>query len=245
LRAAVLDDAVNERLAPPILKTLAAPTPSPKVAQAFVIAPVGLTAHQRYQSVRAARGIKRADQWLGEADRAVWRGEVGPGFERMRRGQMPDRGFGRFIEIETEMEAERSAGHQSRKVEITRRRCDGIRIEDKKRLNLPHLQIRRRLRQRSSLASGRRWSKGVDRRSQPIVDPDSERARWGGQRRARENKPGAGPPAGHSPPWRRSGLRGPEDSVRKATRRDGSPTQRSWPRSRRDALQSSCQRKGR
>jgi hypothetical protein len=69
---------------------------------------------------------------------------------------MPDGGLGRFIEIESKMEAKRSTGHQCREVEIAGRCGHRIRVEDEERLNLPRLQIRRQLRQRSSFASWRR-----------------------------------------------------------------------------------------
>ena len=73
--------------------------------------------------------MKRADQRLDEADGAVRSGDVRPGFERVRRGQMPDGGLGRFIEIESQVEAERRAGHQRREVEIAGRR--GHRIQSR------------------------------------------------------------------------------------------------------------------
>ena len=52
------------------------------------------------------------------------------------------------------METERSTGHQCRELKIARRRGHRIRVEDEQRLNLPGLQIRRELRQRSSFAKG-------------------------------------------------------------------------------------------
>ena len=86
LLGGALDDPLDQRLAPAILEALAAPAPSPKLAQAVVITPIGFAIHQREQSVRAAGGMERADQRLDEADRSVGSRDVRPGFERVWRG---------------------------------------------------------------------------------------------------------------------------------------------------------------
>ena len=155
LLAAALDHTVDQRLAPAVLEALSAPPSSPKVAQAIVIAAVGLAAHQRQQPAIATGGIEGADQRLDETDRSIGSGDVGPQFERVRRRQMPGRGLRCFIEIEPEVKLERSTLHQSRKVEITRRCRHRIRVENDQRTNLPSLKIRRQLGKRPRLASGR------------------------------------------------------------------------------------------
>ena len=126
-----------QRLAPELLEVGAGVLLLPVGANQIVPGRIGLTGKQRHKFDCALAVVKRRDQRLNDAGRAVVGAGVAPGFEFVRRIDMPLAKLGGFVLIEAIVHAQRNlaARHSVGKVKIGGRIVNRIAAENDQQID--------------------------------------------------------------------------------------------------------------
>ena len=137
------DPAIMQRLAPELLEVGASVLLLPVGADEIISSRVGLPGEQRDEFQRALAVVERSDQRLDDADGAVVGAGIAPGFEFVRRADVPLAEFGGFVLIEAVVHAQRNfAVLQSvGEVQIGGRVVGGIAAEDDQQIDFAAVHV--------------------------------------------------------------------------------------------------------
>ena len=126
-----------QRLAPELFEVCASVLLLPKGAHYIVTIDLSLAGEQRDKFNCALAVVKRRNQRLDDARRAVVGASVTPGFEFVRRVDVPLAKLGGFVLIESVMNAKRNfaARHRVGKVKIGGRVVDRIAAENDQQID--------------------------------------------------------------------------------------------------------------